>query len=165
MNQCFYALSDKMRSRIWWHGGGWGAQQLFLSQFSLSAACLTSPKSINLQAGAGGMKSHPSKEKIRFETFWGSTNPWHLKRCIPGSWGNWLMQERQGPVRAGPKQKKLSEGWNIFCMKTGWEIWGCSSWKREGVRKTLLLLFSTWRGITGKMERHFLPRPVVTGQG
>lgn len=33
MNQCFYALSDKMRSRIWRHGGGWGAQQFFCLSF------------------------------------------------------------------------------------------------------------------------------------
>lgn len=98
-----------MRLKIWWQLT-WRQLRCpatFLSQFSLSAACPRSLKSMNLQAGTGGMKSHPSEEKVRFETLWGTltlTSPWCLMRCIPGFWGNWLVQERHGPAWTGPKQ-------------------------------------------------------------
>jgi len=104
-------------------------------------------------------------------------------------------QERHGPVGAGPEEaccrwpcfgrrvglddpqrslptptilwfcERWSEGWSTSPMRTGWESWGCSAWRREGTRETLQQPSSTWGGPTGKMGTIFLARPVVIGQG
>jgi len=42
---------------------------------------------------------------------------------------------------------------------------GCSAWRREGSRETLLQPFSTWRGTTRKLKRDFLRGHGVIGQG
>ena len=44
------------------------------------------------------------------------------------TWSCWSMS------RGGPE--KCSKGWNISPMRTGWESWGCSAWRREGCKVT-----------------------------
>jgi len=50
-------------------------------------------------------------------------------------------------------------------MRTGWESWGCSGWRREGCGETLLWCFSTYRGLTGNTGTNILAGPVAIGQG
>ena len=45
------------------------------------------------------------------------------------------------------RTQKRSEGWNTSPVSAGWESWGCSAWRREGSKETLLLPSSTWRGL------------------
>ena len=62
--------------------------------------------------------------------------------------------------RVQRRPQKWSEGWNTSAVRKGWESWGCSAWRREGSRKSLLEPFSTWRP-TGKQEEDFWQRRVV----
>ena len=39
--------------------------------------------------------------------------------------------------------QKWSEGWSTSPMRTGWESWACSAWRREGCGETWLQPFST----------------------
>ena len=39
--------------------------------------------------------------------------------------------------------QKWSEGWSSSPMRTGWESWACSAWRREGCGETWLQPFST----------------------
>lgn len=48
------------------------------------------------------------------------------------------------------KSQKWSEVWYTSPIRKRWESWGCSGWRREGSRVTLLPS-STWRGPTRKM--------------
>ena len=43
------------------------------------------------------------------------------------------------------------EGWSSSPVKTGWESWGCSAWRREGSRGTLYQPSSTWSRPIGKL--------------
>ena len=76
-------------------------------------------------------------------------------------------QEGHGTVGAGPKEgyKNDPRGWSTSPMRTGWESWGCSAWRRGGCRETLLQPSSTWRGPARKPESDFLQEHVVIGQG
>lgn len=42
--------------------------------------------------------------------------------------------------QAQRRPQKWSEGWSISPLRTGWESWNCSSWRRKGSRVTLQLL-------------------------
>ena len=61
--------------------------------------------------------------------------------------------------------RKSAEGWNTSAMRKCWESWGCSAWRRERCRETLLRPSSTWRGATRKLQRDFLQGHVGIGQG
>ena len=66
---------------------------------------------------------------------------------------------------SGRGLQKWSEEWNTSPIRTGWDIWASSAWRREGSAGTLEQPSSTWRGPTGKLERDFLQGQVVIGQG
>lgn len=56
--------------------------------------------------------------------------------------------------------KLITKMKHLFVM-TGWESWGCSAWRRGCWRDTSLLPFSTWRGLTRRLERNFSPGRTV----
>ena len=64
--------------------------------------------------------------------------------------------------RGGPR--KWSEGWSTSPMRTGWESWGCSAWRREGCGETSLRPPSNWRGLIRKMGTNILVGPIAIGQ-
>jgi len=69
----------------------------------------------------------------------------HLESCIqlwsPQHWKDMDLLEW---VQRRPQ--RWYEGWNTSALRKGWETWGCSAWRREGSRETLLWTFSTYKG-------------------
>lgn len=52
-------------------------------------------------------------------------------------------------------QQKWSKGWNTSPVRTGWESWGCSAWRREGSGNTWEQPFSIWKGAIRKKGVRF----------
>lgn len=60
-----------------------------------------------------------------------------------------------GPAGVSPDDHRAGS-FQTSPMKTGWLIWDCSAWKKEGFRETLQLS-SIWRGLTRELHGTFHP--------
>ena len=56
---------------------------------------------------------------------------------------------------------KSSRSWNIFPIRTGWESWGCSGWRREGSGETWEGPFNVWSRAIRKKGADSLAGSVV----
>ena len=65
----------------------------------------------------------------------------------------------------GPLTTRWSEGWSTSAVRTGWESWGCSAWRRKGCKETLWQPSSIWRGPIGKRGNIFSAGLVAIAQG
>ena len=85
----------------------------------------------------------------------------HLENCVQ----MWTEEVRTGwrASRGGPQ--KWSKRWNTSPMKTGWESWSHSAWRREGSRETCEWPSSIWRRAIRKKGTDSLSRICSDRQG
>jgi len=88
----------------------------------------------------------------------------HLESCVQ-LWSPQHSTDMDLLERGQRRPQRWPTGWSTSPTRKGWESWGCSDWRREGSRETLLQPSSTCRGLIGKMGRDFLAGPLATGQG
>jgi len=86
-------------------------------------------------------ESQPSKEPWPIRWGWWSCPSALCCETSPGALhpdGESSAQERHGSVGVHPEEsrKKWFQGWSTSPVRTGWESWGCSAWRREGLGRS-----------------------------
>ena len=154
----------------------WSLSQLFFWSSTIYAIENVKEKCFAFRAWTTTCSSGPNRATLT-QQWWSAA-----RVCVPE--GHWLLEQLphtlhrmnsanpgDGPkvyTMARPLFLKLrtwTKGWSTSPVRTGWESWGCSAWRRQGSGEALLQSSSTWRGPIGKMGTIFLARRVVTGQG
>lgn len=151
--QCQYRLGDE-RLESCPAEKGWGIP--VYEKLDIRCQCmLTVLKARTFLCSLSYMKSMTIRSREMILPLYSTlVNPsWHAAFCcgLPSTRQTWICW-----IKSRGRPWKLSKGWNSSLLKKGWEGWGCSA---------LLLPFNIWSGFIRKVERDFLPRPVVIGQG
>ena len=58
-------------------------------------------------------------------------------QCCVQLWGHQQKKDTDLLERGQRRPWRWSGGWSTCPMRTGWESWGCSAWRREGSGDTL----------------------------